>query len=179
MSSKRVLIGDDDANRAGTMRSICELIKAHIPEVIAEWERLVREQPWFSLPPDHRIDHLPDVVVGLVEASLCRPQDVEAHRQKIRAACEHGTSRRARGVPEHLIFTEYHLLRQAIWYYLCRTLDPADDRVVDAMLRIDSALSTATNAAMWGYHRAEVEAMGRWEESVARILESSLLLRRG
>ena len=159
------------------MKEICEDIKSHISDVLLEWERLVREQPWFSLPAEHRIDSLPDVLIGLADAALCSPGDVQAHRRKVDAAVEHGHRRRQQGIPEHLIVTVYHLLRQAIWYYLVRKLG-TDSRVQDAVMRIDSAITTATNASMWGYHRTEIEAMGKWEEGMTRIVQSSALLRR-
>lgn len=158
------------------MKTICEDIKSHVSDVLAEWETLVREEPWFSLPADHRIDSLPDVVVGLVEASLCSPQDRESHRQKVEAAAEHGGHRREQGIPEHLILTEYHLLRRAIWRYLLRRFGQSD-RTTEAIMRIDTAISLASNASMWGYHRPEIEAMGKWEEGMERILSTSPLLR--
>jgi hypothetical protein len=161
------------------MRAICEDIKQHVSEVLLEWEELVREQPWFSLPADHRIDSLPDVVVGLVEAALCNPFDEAAHRRKVEAAAEHGFHRREQEIPESLIFTEYHLLRLAIWRYLGRR-HPPSDRINQAMLRIDGAITVATNASLWGYHRTEIEALGKWEEGVARITSSApMLSRRG
>ncbi len=157
------------------MKHICEAIKSHVSEVLVEWENLVREQPWYSLPPDHRIDSLPDVIVGLVEASLCNPVDEEAHRQKVDAACEHGTHRREQKIPEHLILTEYHLLRQAMWYYLVRKFGSSDP-TTEAIMRIDTAITLATNASMWGYHRPEIEAMGKWEEGLERMISGSPFL---
>ena len=154
------------------MRTICEHIKDHTSEVLAEWERLLREQPWYSLPPEHRIDSLPDVIVGLVEASLCNPHDVQAHRQEIEAAAEHGGHRREQGIPEHMILTEYHLLRQAIWHYIVKQFG-SSDQTTEAIMRIDTAITLATNASMWGYHKQEIEAMGKWEEGMERIISTS------
>jgi hypothetical protein len=157
------------------MKAIGEDIQGHVPEVLVEWEQLVREQPWYSLPVDHRINGLPDVIVGIVDASLCNPAGVESHRRKARAAAEHGFQRRQQGVPESLILTEYHLLRQAIWKYLL-TKHGASDDTVDAIMRIDNAITLATNASMWGYHRPEIEAMGKWDEGMERIVHSSPFL---
>jgi len=159
------------------MKQICQNIKSHVSDVLVRWERLVREQPWYSLPADHRIDGLPEVIVGLVEASLCNPVDRESHRQEVEAALTHGENRRKQGIPEHLIFTEYHLLRQALWYYLVDTYG-SSDRVTEAIMRLDGAISLATNASMWGYHRPEIEALGKWDEGLERIIESSPFLRR-
>ncbi len=35
------------------VKEVCENIKAHVPEVIAEWDRLVREEPWFTGKQSH------------------------------------------------------------------------------------------------------------------------------
>lgn len=158
------------------MRKVCEHLRAHIPDVVAEWESAVRQEPWFSLPQNHRIDNLPGVVVGLVEASLCDPGDEAQHRRQIQAAVEHGETRRAQGIPDHLILTEFHLLRQALWRYMLRELDerPA---VTQAILRIDTSISVASNASMWGYHRAEIEGLGKWEAGMERLVTESPLLR--
>lgn len=153
---------------------ICHDLKSHVPEVVAEWERLVREEPWYSLPAAERIDNLPDVVVGLVEASLCRPLDEEAHRRKIEEAAQHGRARRTQGIPEHLMPTEYHLLRRALSRYLIQKFG-SSDHVTKAILEFDTAISVATNASMWGYYREEIEAIGKWEAGMERILRSSLL----
>jgi hypothetical protein len=158
------------------MKHIAEDLKTNVSGVLAEWERLVREHPWYSLPREHRVNNLPNVVVGLVEAALARPGVPAAHRQKVTAAAEHGQHRREQGIPETLIFTEYHLLRQALWSYLVDKHGPSDD-IVEAIMRIDTAISLATNASMWGYYRLEIEALGKWEEGMERLVASSPFLR--
>ncbi|HEV2149266.1 MAG TPA: hypothetical protein VGR37_17825 [Longimicrobiaceae bacterium] len=157
------------------MRAICEEIKANVPEVLAEWERRVRSQPWFTLPKEERVGSLATLLVELVDASLCSPPDVEAHRRAVKAAAEHGEHRRRQGIPDASLFTEYHLLRQAIWNFLCARYPPSE-RLVDAIARIDTAITTATNASMWGYNRAEIEALGKWDEGLERITQSSPFL---
>jgi hypothetical protein len=157
------------------MQRICEDLKLNVAEVIAEWERLVREHPWYTLPSEHRVDDLPDVVLGLVEASICRPVGLDAPRAKVDAAARHGEHRRQQGIPEQSIFTEYHLLRQAIWYYLVRRFGHADS-VTDAIMRIDTAITVATNASLWGYHREEIESLGKWDEGMRRLVSGSPFL---
>lgn len=158
------------------MKEICEDLKRNAPAVIGRWEAFVREQPWYSLPATHRVDNLPQLVIGLVEASLCTPADIESHRQNVSAAVEHGEHRRSQEIPESLIFTEYHLLRQAIWYHLVEVFG-ASDRTAAAIMRIDAAITVATNASMWGYHRREIESLGKWDAGIERIVASSSLLR--
>ncbi len=157
------------------MKEICADLKKHVAEVIVEWERLVREEPWYSLPSEHRIDGLPEVVLRLLQASLCDPHSHEVHRQQALAAAKHGADRREDNIPEQTILTEYHLLRRAIWRYLTRTFGSSES-TTRAILRIDIGISVATNASMWGYYKPEIEALDKWEESIARLATSSPLL---
>ena len=159
------------------MKAICADLKSNVSEVIAEWDRLAREEPWYSLPSEHRIDSLPEVVERLVEASLCDPHNRQAHRQQALAAARHGTDRRNQDIPDHTILTEYHLLRRALWRYITATFG-SSERTTRAILRIDIGISVATNASMWGYYRPEIEALGKWEESIDRLTDSSPLLRK-
>lgn len=158
-----------------SMEDLCDDVRENVAEVVAEWERLVREQPWYSLPAKHRVDNLPDVVLGLADASLCTPADVQAHRRNVAAAVEHGAHRREQGIPESMIFTELHLLRLAIWNYMVRKFG-ASNPTVAAIMRIDMAITVATNASMWGYNREEIEALGKWDEGIERIVASAPLL---
>lgn len=158
------------------MRALGTDIKDNLAEIIEEWEILVREQPWFALPAENRTTHLPEVIVALVESSLCEPSDVASHRQIVEAAAQHGGSRRTQSVPEGLLLTEYHLLRQALWRYLTRKFGPSD-RTVAAIMRMDTAITVATNASLWGYYREEIEALGKWGESVETLALSSPLLK--
>jgi len=152
------------------MKDLHEDLRENVDAVVREWERLVREQPWFSLPRAYRTDNLAGVVTGLLDTALSTSEAAitAGHRSLIVQAAEHGYNRREQGIPESLIFTELHLLRQALWYYMVER-HGARDRVVDAIMRIDRAISSATNASMWGYHRTEVEALGKWQESIERL----------
>ena len=159
-----------------SMKEICESVRGHVPEIVREWEQLVWDSPWMGLPRAHRINGLPDLIVGLVEASLGDPEDLERHRQKVAAAVEHGVQRRAQGVDEHLVLTEYHLLREAMWRYLRRRYGPSD-AATEAIMRIDTAITLATRASLQGYYRDELEAAGRWEGIVDRLAVESPLLK--
>jgi hypothetical protein len=154
------------------MRFIGQEIRSCVTEVLTEWDRLVREEPWFSLPPENRRGELPDVIAAIAAATLCYPDRLDAHRSQVEAAALHGERRRAQGLPEHVIPSELHLLRQALWRYLTRR-HGSSDRTTSAILRIDRGITVATNAAMWGYYRDEIEGMGKWEEGMDRIAAES------
>ncbi len=154
---------------------VCEDLKAHVPEIVKEWESITHEEPWTSLPKAHRIDELPAVAIGLFDAALCVPADPGAHRQKVLAAVLHGEQRREHGLPDAVLLTEFYLLREAIWRYLKRT-KPAS--VADhAILRIDNAIMLATRAALVGYHRHEYEKRERWPLAVDRLIAEAPLLK--
>lgn len=157
------------------MRPVCDTLKANVPEIMREWEGITHEEPWTSLPKTYRVDALPDVAIGLFEASLCDPADPAAQRMKVEAALEHGARRRVHDFPDAVLLTEYYLLREAIWRYMVRTFD--DQVANDAILRIDSAIMLATRATLIGYHRAEYESQGRWDNVVDRLVEDAPLFK--
>ena len=157
------------------MRFVCDDLKAHIPEIMREWEAITHEEPWTSLPKTYRVDALPEVTLGLFEASLCDPADRDNHRRQIEAALEHGARRREHGFADSVLLTEYYLLREAIWRYLSMTFP--GETAGEAILRIDSAIMLATRATLVGYHRQEYELAKRWDATVERLVNDSPLFR--
>jgi len=158
------------------MQPICDALKAHIPEILQEWRHITDEEPWSSLPEGHRLDNLPQVAIGLFEASICDPADAQLHAEKVEAAVRHGEQRRAHGLPETVLLSEYYLLREAIWRYLKRNFPAAD--AGEAVLRIDNSIMLATRATLLGYHRQELEAQGRWPSPVETLVRESPLLQK-
>lgn len=156
------------------MREICESIKDRADEILEIWEEIARELPWLELPREHRIDGLPEVIAGIAEASLCEPLDREVHRQKISAAVEHGRERRKQGLDDSLLFTEYHLLRQAMWRFIRERFSPR--RGIEAITRIDTAITLATIASLRGFHGAELDARGDWAQVIEQLTNESPLL---
>jgi hypothetical protein len=159
------------------MQTLCEDLRTNVSEIVCTWQELLQKQPWFLHPKDSRNDTLPLVVIELVNAALCESASEEAHRRKVLAAAELGWLRRESDLPEHVMFTEFHVLRQAIWYYLDRKHGPSE-QVSQAIFRIDAAITLAINASLWGYHRAEIEGLGKWDEGIHRIIQSSPFLQR-
>jgi hypothetical protein len=157
------------------MRELGTKLKEHAPEILSVWEDIIRKEPWSSLAKAHRRDHLHGVVIGLVEASLCDPADVDAHEEKVWAAARHGEERREQGLDEAQILTEYHLLRRAIWQFVRQNISPG--KAFEAISRIDTAISLATMASLRGYHRRELEERGDWPQYVERLVGDSPLLR--
>ena len=159
------------------MRELCGDLAGHVRGILAEWRALPAEEPWLVLPAAEEIDHLPGVIVGLLNASLCEPERGATYREKVWAAARHGGDRRRQGFGEPVLFTEYARLREAIWRYL-RRLGPADAARA-AIVRVDGAITCATRASLLGYHRPELEQLGLWPEKLEALAREGPLLGRG
>ena len=154
------------------MQAIANDVREHSVAVLEEWEKLAREEPWFSLPREDRTGFLAEVVDSLSEAALLFPTDADACRKTVIGAAAHGRKRRAQNIPESTLPIEFHLLRRAIWRHLTQTFPPSDD-LHNAMSAMDAAISLSLNACMWGYFRDEIEAQGLWETAVERLVDSA------
>jgi hypothetical protein len=156
------------------MRQVCDYLIARSGEILVEWNALAVERPWHELPDTHRLDSLPEVITGLIEAAICSPGDRELHRQHVGAAAIHGEERRSQGFDQELLLTEYYLMREAIWRILRRHGSHA--RRTEAILRIDAALNLATRASLAGYHRSEYQNAGKWPQALDELVDQSPLL---
>lgn len=135
-----------------------EELKAHLADVLVEWHAITGEQPWLSMPADARIDHLPELIRELSDAALGNPGDPGARRRALDASVAHGQDRRLHDFPDRLLLTEYYLLREALWRYI-RRIAPFEE-AGPAIMRIDSAITIASRAALYGYHARELEEVG-------------------
>lgn len=154
------------------VQNIANDVRENTAAVLQEWERLVREEPWFALPASDRMGFLTEVIASLTDAALLLPNEAEACRKTVVAAAAHGRSRREQNIPESALPIEFHLMRRAIWRYLTEKFTPSED-LHHAILAIDSSISLALNACMWGYFRDEIEAQGLWETAVERLVDSA------
>jgi two-component system, cell cycle response regulator DivK len=150
-------------------KKIAQHLLDNTDTILERWAELVKEEPWFSLPREHRLSNLPDVVVALVHASLLEPKQFDADKAAVLAGAEHGHNRRQQGIPESLMPIEFHLLRQALWRFLNDSLSPSD-ATYSAILAVDRSITLTLNAAMWGYYREEIEAHDGWESAVERLV---------
>ncbi len=160
---------------SAAVQAIAAKVIENPDRVLDLWEKAVEEEPWYALPREDRSGFLSEVIVSLAEASLVLPTVSESCRKAVIAAAAHGKGRRAQNIPETSIPIEFHLLRQAITRYLMQEFEPSED-LHNAIHAIDSTISLALNACMWGYFRDEVEAQGMWEVAVDRLVESACQL---
>lgn len=150
-----------------TLQEAAAALERDVPELLAEWTAITAEEPWLSLPAEHRLNSIPIVVENLIRVALGGGEDRRS--LVIASGIEHGESRRSTGMPYELIMTEYYLLREAMWRRVQRVL-PAELRA-PAILRIDRTITVSQRAALLGYHRRELEASGRWVNSLNSLAE--------
>ena len=161
------------------MREICRALLVGKLEILGHWRALSDGSLWLQHPPSDRdpVDSDQELIVRTIEASVCEPADEEAHRNKVWAAAAYGEQRRAQGLSEASLLTECSLLRQAFWSHI-RGLPLSAEDALAAVSQIDMAISLATMAALYGYHRQELEGSGQWPSRVEELVGESALLRR-
>jgi hypothetical protein len=158
------------------MRALRQHVTANIPRVVALWTLAAAEEPWVLLPEHDRVDFLPTVIERIVEGVLCEAPGPSTLRPIVEAGVEHGEHRATLGVPDSVLFTEYDLLRRAIWRFLQESeFGRASTDAGRGILRIDAAISLATRASLVGYHRPQLEALGRWGTAIQTLVDESAL----
>lgn len=151
---------------------ICDAIKTNLPDIVRRWSALTEELPWGDLMPEDRASHVPELILGLAVAALCA--DEASQGEQVWKSATHGEHRRQQGFPETILLSEYSLLRQAMWSYI-RELDTDSDQALDAVSRLDLAVTLATQAAMHGYHREEMERLELWPSKIEQLARASPL----
>lgn len=158
-----------------SLHDVCRAIHRDTDAIIERWLDAAKEEPWFSMPRERMVDKLPHVIGRLADVALLAPGDEQLHREKVLAAARHGEERREQGIPTEAIFREYHFLRVSLWRYLESTLDEDHTRL-EAITRIDLAISIACRASLYGYHRQELQKSGDWPGRVEKLASESSLL---
>lgn len=159
-----------------SLQDVCRAIHRDIDEIVERWLEAAKEEPWFSMPRESMVDALPYVIGRLADVALLAPGDEQLHRDKVLAAAQHGEERRGQGIPTEAIFREYHFLRVSLWRYLERVLLDEDRTRLEAITRIDLAITIACRASLYGYHRQELQESGDWPQRVEQLASESSLL---
>jgi hypothetical protein len=115
------------------------------------WSGLSSDEPWLSRYANLTQDHLPEMVRALATAALVHPASREAGKALVRAAREHGASRRDEGHPDVTIPGEYLLLRRALRPIIAELArEPA--LLTSVVAHIELGIGLAEAAALHGYH---------------------------
>jgi hypothetical protein len=152
---------------------LCDGLDANISAIVDEWKRLTDRPPWNTLPESEWVNHLPPLLRAMIAGVICNHGSHEARRNVIEKALVHGAHRRAHGLTVEIILEEQAELRTATWHFLTGKVDSvATSGILGEILRLDAAVSVATLASITGFHRAEVERTGEWNDTVAKLLKN-------
>lgn len=157
------------------MQEICEDLKRHTPQLLKLWEVALEREPWI-LPRLHaRSDFVPEVIAAIADTTLCAPPARESVLALATVAARHASARALLGVDHSRVVLEYYILRNAVWSYFHEG-DNGEPAELQAILFVDVAISIATRAALLGYYRRELEAEGRWEGALDRLVDETPLM---
>lgn len=134
-------------------RDVIEAAPEVAAGVVRDWRSLAEQFHWTRDSIDE--DHLAELICKLGEAALARESgSLDASRELVRAALQHGRDRHDDGFSEEMLFREYHLLRRGLWEQLKRK-NP--EGAAETIMRIDSEITMATSASLQGFHRSHAE----------------------
>lgn len=131
-----------------------------VATVTHEWVAATERAPWSRLTPSERIDHLPRLLRHLVGVVLADAPERGERAEMVKDAASHGEQRQTLDIDEEALLSEYYILRGLLWDHLREVFGTVGAEGYIA--RVDAALSVATAACMRGFHRAGLEAQGRW-----------------
>jgi hypothetical protein len=151
------------------LKPVAESIKAHLPEILDEWQSAAACDPWLALPRESRVNDLEHVARGLVDVALGEQVDADIRLKEVHVAAAHGEHRLAMGLPDNIIFTEYRMLRQVLWNFVTSHFPPSTAQ--QATFRIDACTTLVTLASLRGYHRAEFEHRGQWPAALEQLAD--------
>jgi hypothetical protein len=137
--------------------------------VLAEWEAVSREEPWHIQPQRYGVDSLHETMRAVLDVALGDGGDKAASERLVRSAAAHGDQRRVQGVGDDALLREYHALRAALWRYL-RRAPMTSNEALTAILRVDVVITTATTAALRGYHRSDMPPSPDWAGELLRCI---------
>lgn len=147
-------------------------LRDELPLIIAEWERLSRDEPWHVDPQRFGADALYETIRAVLDVATWSGSDAATHERLVRAAAAHGDQRRAQGAGDDALLREYHALRTAIWRHLQRASLPAAD-LLAAILRVDVAIGIATIVSLRAFHRTDMPAGEAWEIDLLRQIAAT------
>lgn len=142
-----------------------------LARVIAEWERLSREEPWHLDPHRFGVDSLHETIRAVLHITTWGDTDGFAPERLVRTAAAHGEQRRAQGARDDALLREYHALRAALWRFFQD--GPLDGpTAIAAIMRVDVAIGIATIVALRSYHRSELPASDSREVDLLKQVEA-------
>jgi hypothetical protein len=142
---------------ASTAGSPYDVLLGVIDEVIGEWRRLVKEEPWAKLPASHLVNSFPDILPKMLRLARSGATHIDDGLREL-IANAHGHFRRVDGVPLTSVTEEWAHLKRA-----CRCVLDAhgitNGDAERAMERLDVLVDDAVGYTLRGYYRPELDSL--------------------
>ena len=152
------------------LQELGEEIEAHADDIVEGAEELADQEPWVSLPEELRLNHLIPLLRSMVRAAFDEVGEEVTVRDLVEEAAEHGRQRAEQGFTDETVLLEYQILRRAVERFL-RSGYVADEVLLEALVRMDAEITTATSGSLLGLHDADMDvaaAREALEQLVAR-----------
>jgi len=134
------------------------------------WEDQVMPKPhWAPMTTDERMNGMVGVIIGVIEAGVCRVNDRQAHQTLLFAAVAHGAVRRAAGLTVANIGEEFAALRKVLVPYLEKKYG---EEARSFRVAIDYAMAEAEDGSKYGHDNPSSSTS--WDEYVERLAKQSL-----
>jgi hypothetical protein len=109
------------------------------------------------------------VIIGIIEAAVCRSSDIQAHQTMVFSAVAHGATRRSQKLPPEAIAEEYTALHHILSPFLERKYDEAAREFRPALRH---AIDEAASGCRYGF--THTTSSTSWDEYVERLAQQSL-----
>jgi hypothetical protein len=152
-----------------TFGEVSEVLRGRVPRLVQHIDRFSQTEPWSLLAVEDRTNALPDVVERACTLALGVTAGHEECLLLIESAAHHGFVRRNQGLSESTIFDELAFVREAIWADIQSRFGGESRATAEVILRIDMALTLASQASLRGYFQAEFVQRGLWPRALTEL----------
>jgi len=152
-----------------TFRDVSAVVCSRVPQLVQHIERFSNTEPWSLLSAEDRTNALPEVAGRACTLALRAGAGRNECVTLLESAAHHGFLRRRQGIAESALFDELALVREAIWADIQARFGQESRVAAEIILRIDMALTLASQASLRGYFRVEFEERGLWPRALAEL----------
>lgn len=152
-----------------TFHDVSTIVCSRVPQLIHDIDKFSLIEPWSRLASEARTNSLPEVAENACALALRGGRDRLRCERLLESAAHHGFTRRHQGLPESIIFDEIAFVREAIWADIQSRFGRENRVTAEIILRIDMALTLASQASLRGYFRDEFEERGIWPGALAEL----------
>jgi hypothetical protein len=156
-SSKPPVIGADSFEPTSDYGHPYNILVAQIDGVIGEWRGMVTEEPWSSIPGDHLVDALPEILPKMFRLAGSGALTIDGDLSEIISEA-HGYFRRRDGVPLGAVAEEWNYVKRACWKVLTNA-GVEESTLSSALQRLDALVDDAIGLTLRGYYAPELNAL--------------------